>query len=544
MEATVRIFPATKALKSKVRFPLGLAISPTQDGTTVPLDCTPDDLFVCRNCRSYLSPNCPIDGNTWKCAFCGAKNSGSNTDSFTRQASRESYDVILGRKREIALIHVIYLSSDLKGIDFVKAKVFTLGLLRNLPESARCLIFIGSDESECSILLPPKSDSSSAAIARFSSIRGLVGLDLASFFFTSQNEFIAERAIENLPMETDSDPHRKAADLALALSQFLSNAPIRVISIIREVTRKSIDLESLRQYLVRLDFVVADSTPKARNLAAEIPGTLIFLSNHNPALQAKHLIAQSTKFQLTFHPLSKGCQIQIVEIPRPFTDTNDSELFVPVVPNNEFPVMLEVNPDNNADVLIFQFISRFIVMGLTERFFVLRVSNVSLKTTANLADYIDSVNWNCALWFWVRKILTLNRAEALPAIFRATSLLLAELGNKFDESILRAICALPSSQLIGPDEAKSIRAADLVFLSPPRRLKMGPVIDEANSANAICQSLFGISEERRVNEQGPSKIARKLQLDLAVYVPIAESIPVELLSVSPTSLAAIQSMHQ
>jgi hypothetical protein len=52
------------------------------------------------------------------------------------------------------------------------------------------------------------------------------------------------------------------------------------------VSAKRVDLGPLRQWLVRLDFVVGEFASKATKRGAEIPRLLLSLSMHNAALQA------------------------------------------------------------------------------------------------------------------------------------------------------------------------------------------------------------------------------------------------------------------
>jgi hypothetical protein len=186
MESTVSLFPGNPELRSRVKFPLGLSFSPTQDSSSDLLPYSLDDLVTCRSCGSFLSPNSPIDSATWTCVFCGSPNRLSDTPSFVAQSNKSSVEICLGTKPEVGLIHVLYFSTAFSD---PAARVFLFGLLRALPDAARALLFLGSDASDISLLVP--SGNAEAAVVRFPAIGGLVSLDLSKFFFSKANEIEA-----------------------------------------------------------------------------------------------------------------------------------------------------------------------------------------------------------------------------------------------------------------------------------------------------------------------------------------------------------------
>jgi hypothetical protein len=111
-----------------------------------------------------------------------------------------------------------------------------------------------------------------------------------------------------------------------------------------------VDLRPLRKCLVRLDFVVGEFTNKATKLGAEIPRLLLSLSMHNAALQARHLILQSTKFQAVLRYRSAACRCKVVTPLRPFFDTADDAVFLLILPHEEYPVAFEIIREDRANV--------------------------------------------------------------------------------------------------------------------------------------------------------------------------------------------------
>jgi hypothetical protein len=497
-------------------------------------------LIICRNCNSYLSPRSPIDGSLWKCVFCGCRNAVIDNEIFSAQSNKNSIEILLNAKHEIGLIHIFYFSLSFSDDSLIKAKVFLFALLRNLPADANCLIFLGSDDSQITLLVP--SQGGNASIARFSSLRGLVGLDLSLFFFTKSTVFEAERTLSKVRKSDNSDPHFKAIQLASALSQFTENVPIRFISIVQQISRKRVDLEPLRQSLVRFDLVVAEFSDRALNLGSDIPGSLVILSVYNPALQARHLLQQTTKFQTIFRYRSGGCSCKVVKPIRPFIDTDADAVFLPVIPTEEYPVVLEVLPSDKVTVLTFQFVTKFIVVEKNERRFLLRIANFSFRTTADISEYIQSVNWNAVLWFWCRKVCEREGIGSLSAILRVAATLLKALGERFEEPALKGVCALPRAQLFAGGPGHRDRAIDLLSLCAPRHLWMVPRVDENLHGRTVCQSVDGIAEERDVRELAPSKAARELQMALPVYIPVAGMVPPDCVAISQITLANLKEM--
>ena len=548
METTVSLFPSTRDLKERIRFPLGAAVSPTIFESCDVLPHGQQELHTCRHCGAYLAPNCPVDGDVWQCAFCNVRNKVENSESFQNQANKSSFEVVIGRKTNVYVIYVVYLSLEFEERDFLRAKVFACSLLRNLPENGKCLVLLGLDNPGFAILAPAvvtdeNAKLCSASVVRMKSIRMLVGKDLSSFFFTRENSFMAERTIERLSITKSSNPHTKVGDFAVALSSFVQNLmPIRFIALMNNVGRGSFDFETLRQSLIRLDLVVIESSPNLPTFASDLPGTVEFLSNRNPALQAKHLIEQDTKFQMIFRCHSARCRTEILRAPRPFSDMYESSLFMPVIPTRDFPIMIELSPASDTKSISLQFVSKFVVVRGTERQFVLRVQSHTFRTTDNEEEYASAVNWNCALWFWLRKVYSMPRSEAASAIFKTASSLTKHVS--LPDDIVKAICAVPKLDIFNEREERAIRAIDLLLYSSPHQLHVIPHIATNACERSMCCSLNGIGESRNESEEGPSKQARDAQMSLPVYIPVSHTIPHEFLSIDPVSQSILERFIQ
>jgi hypothetical protein len=337
-----------------------------------------------------------------------------------------------------------------------------------------------------------------------------------------------------------TDPHFKAIDFARALSLSTESLPIRFIAILQQVSSQRVDLEPLRQCLVRLDIAVGELSQVALKLGSDIPGTLLAITRFNPALQARHLLQQTTKFQAIVRYRSAGCACKVIKPIRPFIDTIEESVFLPIVPTEQYPIAVEVSPNDNATVLTFQFVSKFMIVQNAQRRFLLRIANFSFKTTSNRSEYIQSVNWNCVLWFWCRRVSGRDRLGSLASIMAVAASLLRALGDRFEEPALRAVCALSRSTLFAGDPGHCDRVVDLLSLAAPRQLQMVPRVDANIDGRTICQSVEGIAEERNAKEQAPSREARELQIALPVYVPVSAVVQPGCVSVDPAALADLQ----
>jgi hypothetical protein len=536
METTVSLLPSVKDLRDRIRFPLGLVVSPTRMDVDDYVDVPHTELIRCSKCGGFLSPNSPVEGNKWSCIFCRQKNVFIGSDIFRFQSNRASISVILNKTTEIGLIYVLYLSRDFNEALLVAAKVFAISILRNLPSDAKVLFCFGG--AEISLFGP-----SSEGIVRFSHARDLCDLELSNFFLDRENAARAEIFMETLGPATDSNPHGRSIDLVLGLSTIFKNCPIRFISIVRQIAKQRVDLEHLRQCIVRLDFVVAEISPQMERLASELPGSLLLLSARSPSLQAKHFLLQDTKFQLIFKFNSVKCEAEFSNFPHPFSDASDDTIFLPVVPTGNFPIALELEPEFPLTVAIFQFVSKFIFMQGNQRLFVMRISNFSIRASTSIEEYVNAVNWNNTLWFWLRRVADRDPGSGIAAVQRVVASLMREIGEEALKVPLAAACALDVVNLFGSRKDKRYVAMDLLFYSSPSELKVLPVVHErCDGGNVICESVNGVHEDRNVGECGPSKEAMELQMRLPVYRPVSGVIPAGFLGVSEEKLEVIRGM--
>lgn len=559
MEFSSNLLPKNDELKKKLRIPLSFSISPASLECLFQIKCQQPNLYSCTKCHSFFSPNCQSNGAIWKCGICGTQNQGNNDDLFKTFKTSQSIEIVHSATNHIGQIFVIYISLDFQPLDFIKAKISAFSILRHLPKDSKCIIIIGTDSSDFSMLAPPSPkldsteiDNQRAAIVRFPSIQSLAGLDLTKFFFTHENSISAECSIDRLTYSTNSNPFQKTINLAQILANIIN--PIHFISIINEITRKPIDLDPILQKMLRIDFIVANLNSRSIDISKKIPGTINVLSKLNPALQSQLFVEQKTKYQVVITCLTSECEVKWQKPLRPYSDIADNSIFIPVSIGDDNPYVIDVTPHNGKETIHFQFVSKFFYVENYEKKCVTRIHNFSIKTTDNFDAYLSSVNWNNVLWFWTRKVVELQRDEAIAALMRIAATVIQQIcgiynndkasieniSSKIDQGFLRGVCSIYLASVFSDSEEDSLNGTNLLVLTPPSKLNVIPIITECEG-NKICQSINGISESRGT-ANAISKYARNLQMKLPVFIPIKTPIERDFSKISTSYLEILSNL--
>lgn len=485
MEASFEIFPKNEELKKIIRVPSVLAVTPCQKSIDSTFHSNIQEISCCHVCHAYLSPYCKINSQkntskngdylyppSWECQICGNKNKFGIKKEFNQiQANNQNYECIYNEIDNDPLIYAIYLSTDFNdSYSFNGAKIFCSSILRHMDPDSQCLIFIGTDDAEYSILVPQSSDTRfnnfqcdpttstsetnfpTASLARFSSINSFIGLDLSNFFFNVRNESIAERAIDKLTFSKDSHSALKTYEISMTLSRVLEGRQLRTFSVIRSIpgNKDSLPLiDEMRQSLLRVDFVVSgdDYTKSTLSLSEEAQGVIHPLSMNNPALQALCLLKQETSYRLLMRCQAKMCAVEWKKMHRPYSETKDTQLFAPVVISSETnenenqtnenssTFALEIKPLPNQDTIIVQIAAKFVRKDDGNKtLYVLRVFNKMFKTSDCFDEIVAGINWNVSLWFWSRLLTYKPRSECVAMIFRAAASVISEFKKFKDQS--------------------------------------------------------------------------------------------------------------
>lgn len=562
MEASLEILPKNEELKKIIRVPSILAVTPCQNSIDFSFHSNLKDLSCCHVCHAYLSPYCKINTQeynskngvvsqpiNWECQICGNKNKFGIKKEFNQiQSNNQNYECIYNEINNDPLIYAIYLSTDFNdNKSLIGAKIFCCSILRHMNQDSQCLIFIGSDTAEYSILVPQRDDdqyknestsnTATASLARFSSINSFIGLDLSNFFFNVSNESMAERAIEKLTFSKDQQPALKTYEISMTLSRVLEGRQLRTFSVLCSLGNKnSLPLiEEMRQSLLRVDFIVSgdEYTKNTLSLSEEVQGVIHPLSMNNPALQALLLLKQETSYRLLMRCQAKMCAVEWKKMHRPYSEMKDTQLFAPVVINNEnnenqnnsnsssSAFALELKPLPNQEKIIVQIAARFVKKASGNKtLYVLRVFNRVFNTSDSFDEIVAGINWNVSLWFWSRLLTYKPRSECVAMIFRAAASVLSEFkmfknqknkqtqvdiqilknqeqkekqneetpNNKLVsnyQNFLRAVCAFPDLYLVSDDIEDRWIGTELLSLMKPNQLCFVPVEEKIGNLNVV-----------------------------------------------------------
>lgn len=545
LHSSVEFFPRTEELRKKLRVPISIISSPTDDIEISTLDFPSDKLFMCKNpiCHSYLTNRCEVSESTWTCPFCNTKNPLQNNEISAAQMTKSCFEVEIKSTPSHGLIYIIYFSREFEKSDFSRAKLAACSLLRHLPKEAKCLVIIGSDKDQFSLIVPSIKTNlgfkSRASIANFKSILNFAGLDLTRFFFTIDNSFEAEEIIDNISYSPDSNSHTKSLEFAKTFARILQNTPIHFISIINQIPDSTISLETGRPFFIRLDFLIAKYSTAIHKVSQELPGLLLFLSRNNSAAQANLIMTQKTRYQTICRCHSSNSKAQWKRPRIPFTDVAEQLMFIPVCTTSQQPIYFEVEIEPNHDSYSFQLVTKYNIIDGNKTRFLLRVVTLNKKSTIDFAEYCSGVDFNSVIWLWIMRVRDLGSQEAIAAIFRVASMVYKQTNEiRNIDDFLRGICSLPTTMAFQSNEVISYVGKSLINLTSPLNLKLIPDIKDIDG-HKICSSINGIDEERNPNEEGPSKYARDLQMKFPVYIPVTPKIEKEFTKISDSRLALL-----
>lgn len=549
MEASYKIYPKND-LKSHIKVPFILSISPCNNSIDWCINDSNENLSRCRVCHAYLSPfshinspnnNLPNDAiscvnSNWECQICGNKNPfGPNINLNQIQMKYANYEFILNTVDHDPLAYCIFLSTNFADLhDFYAAKIFCCSILRKIGNNSDCIIFIGNNSADFSILVPPVtqfenekvlSSQKSASLARFSSINSLIGLDLGNFFFNSKSAIYAERAIEKLPFSEDASGSLKACEIAVTLSQVLEGRPLRVFGLFPNLSDMPATIpvfNEIRSSLIRMDFIVSfdEYSKQALLFSEEMQGVIHPLSTQNPALQALYLVRQDTNFQLFLGSQSKMCSNEWKKTHHPFSQLEKSKLFAPVVINQDQSFALELSPIPNQSKICVQVTAKFYrkKYDSNKTYYVCRIYNKIIETSEDFDLVVSNINWNVVFWYWSRLLIDKPHRECITMIFRTSATIISEfmkikrqLNNDLSSSneqntlladkendvipnysdFLKAVCAFPDFYFVSGDLGYKFIGSELIAQLASSHLHFIP-IKESIDGHEVIQSPNGI----------------------------------------------------
>ncbi|OHS94040.1 hypothetical protein TRFO_39783 [Tritrichomonas foetus] len=532
MEVSFNAFPKNDDLKKKTRLPSVISFTPCHSTIDKSFSAPPDQISSCHICKAFLSPQSKVNGNHWSCQICGNMNKFHDQEIAKYQMANQKIENIFRVDDDNPLIYAIYLSTNMRDDDFIRAKIFCCSILRHMNSNSRCFVFVGTDDAQYAILAPPADGDSktnfiknqSASLVRFPSINFFIGLDLANFFFSSENESSAERAIENLFPSGDSDPVLKLSEISITLSKVLEGTALRTFGLISKIESNAYPIfETMRNQMIRIDLIVCNAPSydvKALKLAEELQGSIHIINLINPALQAQVLIEQQTFFHVLAHCSGKMSGLEWKKMHHPYSQIVNLSVHLPVLTNDDQTLAYEVNPLPNQQTLYFQTTVKFITVKGNKTFFVFRSFNLEIRTSEIFNEILEKVNWDCVFWFWARMFTYKTHSECTTLLFRTAAAIIHELGDSVPDNFIKSVCIMPDFHLMSDDWKNRWLGVELLCSLPPKKLNFFPkMVEKGNSKFLLSPN--GVDWLSAGETENGRRALLEVQKDFPFYFSVA-----------------------
>lgn len=546
MEVTFGVLPRTAALQKRAKLPIVANVAPCARGVPdAPL--AGDELARCRVCHAFLTGFCEARGGAWVCGICGNENSAGGRAIEQLQCGDFAIRSVKSAGEGAAC--AVFLSTAFAPQDFVRAKLACISLLQHIPAHRKCIAFIGTDRACFEILVPPRSESeladscscqrtqgrerapcSMAAIAKFSSVETLIGVDLGNLFFTKDNVEAAAKTIEKLKCGEDARAAVEAVEISATLSRVLNGAPLHFVSIVDQIDLNPSMLESIHSFPTRIDFLVSKYTKSIQQIYKEVQGTIQIISKENPVLQAEQIMKQKTSYRLFSTIRCSRAGVQWKKTPKPFSHIENSSLYVPVCLSEYQSYPFEITLLPNQECYNFQVVSKFITEDGNNIYDVMSVMSRSIKSSDVFDEVINNINWNNVLWNWSFAIQNYPQNYALKSIYNASSIILKEHKN---EKFIHAITTFIDLYITSNDPVKRLIGTDLLLYMSPSILSFIPTNPQDKMYIISPNGIFTNNPNLNVDE---------IPEVLPVYLPINNYIPNYITTPNEKQLEIIESL--
>ena len=559
MEPTAKLLPKSEELKKHIRLPLGIAISPTKAGIAHQINAKQENLCRCKSCQAYLNPHCEVKDGKWACSICSRLNEYVENDISKQQLENENYQVIINKTPDFDEIFCLYISLDFEESEFQRNKLAAVGILRHIPENCPCMIFVGIEDSQFALLVPPQPQKSYkltakgeevteneinscfrilkkqcnveetkpiAAFAKFANADAFIGIDLSHFFFWKNSIPAAERAIERLSYAKDPKAVIKSVELTATMGRVLQGTPVRFISMVNSISRVPPILDMIKSMRARLDYVVTYFTKQINDISKQLPGSVFILSSENPGGQGAHIAQQKTSYSLVTRCRAHNCATEWKQLPAYCSEVDDQVLFVPAVTVEEHPFAIDIVPMPNQTKIVFQVTAKYVANdekkpGCTS--FIFRVMSLCLETSTNEEEIVNSINWNCVIWFWSHVVHRMLPSEAISSLMRAAAAMIANIGvEKTPTDFQRGICGLRYLWVFNEDPVLRYIGWQMLSQTVPSKLNMIAKKIVVNERTILLTA--DCVEEKGTVDGFASAEARIFQSELPIYLPIRPEI--------------------
>ena len=541
MQCSFGVFPRTDEIQKTMRLPLVISVTPGDSGAATPLDLKIGQLMTCKVCKSYLTCHCKLNSDNWECSICSNINTISDKHAADVQSKCDSFEVLVQRSEELGPIFVLYVSLEYSESQFVTVKQQFESVLDCMPEGAKCLIFVGSNQCEIEVLVPPRQAPSNpdlnlstpfssvfevdsdigntAAIARFASFQSIIGLDLASFFFDSTTFDTAKRAMSQIHVAKNTDGIVKSLRLVGTLANAFGNVPFRFISMLDVISGDPHFFEMMRQATVRVDFLVMQYNSFASSMSKSVPGTIQLVDANHAIEQIRTIMGNNTKYQLFARCRARRASVEWKPRLKPYSESRQQNIFCPICVTDYQAFAIDVNILPNQDEFVFQVTTKFTDVTGPYTNTKLRVFSKLVKTSPNLRDVLASMNPDVVMWYWSEKLMIAERQNAISGLFRAVATIITQCEH-VPPTFIHAVLTAPDWDITSDSKHESSLASDLICFSNPSRIHFIPHL---NKSQTVCQSPNGVAFTNEEGREEANTLAQSLPVFKGPSTPIPSS---------------------
>lgn len=529
-----------------MKLPLVISATPVEERGLPVFQHKPSELVTCKVCSAYLTSHCKISGDKWQCSICSNDNTISNkAEMASLQSKYESFELILGKQEEPGPIIVIYLSLGYTDSQFGTVKQQFNTILDCLPDGARTLIFLGSNECEIEILVPPcqlppdpdlnlsnpfsstfdisSNCANTAAIAKFASFQECIGLDLATFFFDSTTVDAAKRTVSKINISKNDYATAKSLRIAGTLSNAFGNMPFHFISMVDIITDRA-NLFQLGERCVRVDFLVMGYGTPAFSLSKVITGTVQLVDPSHAIEQVQTLMSHKTKYEMFAHLRARRASVEWKRLPKPFYEITRQTLRCPVCVTDYQSFAIDVDILPNQDEFVFQMTTKYTQVEKEYICTKLRVTSKLVKTSSNMGEVVASMNPDVVLWYWSDKFGNADKQEVISALFRSVASIISSCRSEINPAFIRAVLSAADWDITSSSRYLSCLANELILFSNPERAHFVPRFSESGM---VCQSVNGVEFANEDAREAANALARELPIFKTPKSPITPSFVTE-----------------